>query len=137
LLLSHAIRHEKCTIEFKKSGSDIWLVGGPGRLEQVVTNLVNNAIESSYPQGGPITLRLDKHSDFVELQVSDHGCGILPENLSKIFEPMFSTKPFGFSTGLGLTIVHDIVVGEFGGSIDVNSRVGEGTTFTMHFPLRK
>jgi DNA-binding LacI/PurR family transcriptional regulator/signal transduction histidine kinase len=137
LLLSHALMQGKCAVDFQKSGNDIRLFGVPGRLEQVVTNLINNAVEASYPNGGPITVCLNKMSDFVELQISDHGCGILPENLSKIFDPMFSTKPFGSSTGLGLTIVHDIVVGEFGGSIDVNSVAGQGATFTIRFPLMK
>jgi len=137
LLLSHALRQGKCELDFKKSDAEIRLVGVPGRLEQVVTNLVNNAIDASYPQGGAITVSLNKHSEFVELQVSDHGSGILPENLLKIFDPMFSTKPFGSSTGLGLTIVHDITVEEFGGSIDVSSKPGQGATFTIRLPLRK
>ncbi len=137
LLLNHVLMQGKCPIDFQKSSSDIRLYGIPGRLEQVVTNLVNNAVEASYPSGGPITVRLTEKPDFVELQISDSGCGILPENLSKIFDPMFSTKPFGSSTGLGLTIVHDIVVGEFGGSIDVSSVAGKGATFTIRFPLRK
>jgi len=137
LLLNHALRQGKCELDFKKSHNEIQVVGTPGRLEQVVTNLVNNAIDASYPQGGLITVSLNKHSEFVELQVSDHGSGIPPENLSKIFDPMFSSKPFGSSTGLGLTIVHDIVVGEFGGSIDVTSKLGQGTTFIIHLPLKE
>jgi two-component system NtrC family sensor kinase len=137
LLLNHALRQGKCALDFKKPDDEIRLVGVPGRLEQIVTNLVNNAIDASYPQGGAITLSLEKHLEFVELQVSDHGSGIPPENISKIYDPMFSTKPFGSSTGLGLTIVHDIVMGEFGGSIDVASEVGQGTTFTIRLPLRK
>ena len=135
LLLSHALRQGKCEIEFEKPDNQILLVSIPGRLEQVVTNLVANAIDASYPQGGPITVRLKKHSGFVELQVGDHGSGILPENVSKIFDPMFSTKPFGSSTGMGLTIVHDIVVGELGGSIDVVSTPGKGATFMIRLPL--
>jgi DNA-binding LacI/PurR family transcriptional regulator/signal transduction histidine kinase len=137
LLLSHALRQGKCELDFKKSDEEIFLEGMPGRLEQVVTNLVNNSIDASYPQGGPIAISLNKLADFVELQVRDRGSGILPENLSKIFDPMFSTKPFGSSTGLGLTIVHDIVVGEFGGSISVDSQQGQGTTFTIRFPRNK
>ena len=58
----------------------------------------------------------------------------VPEVLPKIFEPMFTTKPFGEGTGLGLTIVHDIVTGELGGSINVTSLEGQGTTFTLKFP---
>lgn len=137
LMLNHALRQGKCELEFKKPDDPIQLFGIPGRIEQVVTNLVSNAIDAIDPQGGPITVRLKKLPEFVELQVSDHGRGILPENLSKIFDPMFSTKPFGSSTGLGLTIVHDIVVGEFGGSIDVASKPGDGTTFTIRLPLEK
>jgi DNA-binding LacI/PurR family transcriptional regulator/signal transduction histidine kinase len=136
LLLNHVLVYGKCKVDFQKSGNDIRVFGASGRLEQIVTNLINNAVDASYPDGGPITLCLDQKSDYVELQVSDHGAGILPENVSKIFDPMFSTKPFGSSTGLGLTIVHDIVVGEFGGSIDVSSTVGNGTTFTIRFPVK-
>jgi C4-dicarboxylate-specific signal transduction histidine kinase len=135
LLLNHVLMQGKCPVDFQKSDSDIRLFGVPGRLEQVVTNLINNAVDASYPDGGPITVCLNRKSDFVELQISDSGGGILPENLSKIFDPMFSTKPFGSSTGLGLTIVHDIVVGEFGGSIDVSSVAAQGATFTIRFPL--
>ena len=137
LLLNHVLMQGKCSVDFQKSDNDIRIFGVSGRLEQVVTNLVNNAIEASYPNGGPITIRLAQKATHVELQVSDSGSGILPENLSKIFDPMFSTKPFGASTGLGLTIVHDIVVGEFGGSIDVSSVSGKGATFTLRFPLQK
>ena len=136
LLLSRALRQGKCTLKFEKSHNEIPLMGVPGHLEQVVTNLVNNAIGACHPQGGPITVKLDKLSDCVELRVGDRGCGIPPGNLSKIFDPMFSTKRFGSSTGLGLTIVHDIVVGEFGGSIDVASEPGQGATFTIRFPLK-
>jgi signal transduction histidine kinase len=57
--------------------------------------------------------------------------------LVKIFDPMFSAKPFGASTGLGLTTVHDIVTGEFGGRIDGASTVGQKTTFTACLPLKK
>jgi len=137
LLLNHFVMERKCPVDFQKSGDDIRIFGVPGRLEQVITNLVNNAVEASYPQGGPITVYLNQGADFVELQVSDSGAGIEPENLSKIFDPMFSTKPFGSSTGLGLTIVHDIVVGEFGGTIDVSSSDGQGAIFTLRFPLAK
>jgi signal transduction histidine kinase len=136
LLLNHVLVHGKCSVNFQKSGDDIRIIGAPGRLEQVVTNLVNNAVEASYPNGGSITIRLSQEAHDVELQISDSGAGILPENLSKIFDPMFSTKPFGSSTGLGLTIVHDIVAGEFGGSIDVSSTAGKGTTFTLRFPYK-
>ena len=59
--------------------------------------------------------------------------GIPDEIVSKIFDPMFSTKPFGEATGLGLSVVHDIMLGDFEGTIDVKTRVGAGTTFVLRF----
>ena len=70
-------------------------------------------------------------------QPSAHnGLGIAAEHLPRIFEPMFTTKPFGEGMGLGLAIVHDIVIGEFGGTIDVASDPGRRTRFKLSFPLR-
>jgi len=135
LLLSHAARHSGCAISFEPAAENVELHGSPGRLAQVVTNLVTNASDAMRERGGgPITLKLFPNSHTIELQVSDVGCGIPAENLAKIFDPMFTTKPFGEGTGLGLAIVHDIVVGEFGGNIDVISQPAQGTTFTLHFP---
>jgi signal transduction histidine kinase len=67
----------------------------------------------------------------VTIHISDTGCGIPEENLSKIFDPMFTTKPFGEGTGLGLSIVHDILSVDFNGTISVESSVGVGTEFTL------
>jgi signal transduction histidine kinase len=109
------------------------IFGLPGRLAQVVTNLVTNAIDASRPKGGgSIVLWLGPKAGQVELRVTDAGTGIPPEIMKRIFDPMFTTKPFGEGTGLGLSIVHDIVSSEFNGTIEVDSRLGEGTTFTLH-----
>lgn len=135
LLLGHILRERKCEAVFEPSEDMVEMRGVPGRFAQIVTNLVTNAVDACFSKGGgTITLRLVKRSNEVELQVSDPGSGITPEVLPRIYDPMFTTKPFGQSTGLGLTIVHDIITGEFGGTIEVSSRVGEGTTFTVHFP---
>ncbi|HLB49263.1 MAG TPA: GAF domain-containing protein, partial [Anaerolineales bacterium] len=135
LLLSHALRHAQCDAIFEPESENAELQGSPGRLAQVVTNLVTNAMDAMRERGGgPITLKLFPNGHSVELQVNDVGCGIPAENLARIFDPMFTTKPFGEGTGLGLAIVHDIVVGEMGGSIDVTSQPGQGTTFALHFP---
>jgi signal transduction histidine kinase len=135
LLLGPALRQGKCTVTFQPSNKIIELVGSPGRLGQVVTNLVVNAVEASAPQGGPIDVRLQKQPTEIQLQISDCGCGVAPDILPKIFDPLFTTKPFGEATGLGLTIVHDIVTGTFGGQVKVESQFEQGTTFTLHFPL--
>jgi C4-dicarboxylate-specific signal transduction histidine kinase len=135
LLLGHSLREKKCNAIFDHSEDEIDLYGSPLRLSQIVTNLVNNAVDACQSKGGgPIMLRLVPNANEVELQISDQGCGIAPEALPKIYDPMFTTKPFGQSTGLGMTIVHDIVIGEFGGSIDVSTQVDKGTTFTIRFP---
>jgi PAS domain S-box-containing protein len=135
LLLRHDLRSKNCEVTFDHGGGGVELSGIPGRLVQVVSNLVGNAIDASAARGGgPIRVELSPQEQGVELRITDSGSGISPKVLPKIFEPMFTTKPFGEGTGLGLTIVHEIVTGEFGGSIDVTSREGQGTTFILRFP---
>src|SRR4029077_12229984 len=85
--------------------------------------------------GGLITLQLAPRNGGVDFIVSDHGEGIPPEILPKIFDFMFTTKPVGQGTGLGLSIVQNIVTGGFGGTVAVSSQPGQGTTFTLHLPL--
>ncbi|MDX1600483.1 MAG: ATP-binding protein [Anaerolineales bacterium] len=137
-LLSHALRHAQCEARLHLPEERIELVGPPGRLSQVMTNLITNAIDASPPDSeSPIDVYLDRVNDSVRIRVQDQGCGISDRDLGRVFDPMFTTKPFGEGTGLGLTIVHDIVQGDFGGSIEVDSAPGEGTTFTVVLPERK
>jgi PAS domain S-box-containing protein len=138
LLLDHAVRYAHCTVDFDYESEDLSLVGSPGRLAQVVTNLVTNAIDAcSVKGGGTITIQLRRTPAHLDLQVSDTGIGIPPALMKKVFEPMFTTKPFGQGTGLGLTIIHDIVSGEFGGAIEMASQPNQGTTFLIHFPIEQ
>ena len=134
-LVGHAVRQANCTVEFETGRGPAELHGAPGRLAQVVTNLVTNAVDASREQGGgEVRLELRGNGTAVHLRVSDHGCGIPPESLPHIFEPMFTSKRFGEGTGLGLSIVHDIVTGHFGGEIKVDSEVGRGTTVEVVLP---
>jgi signal transduction histidine kinase len=135
LLTGHAFKQGRCRPVFTHSAETISLLGVPGRFTQMVVNLVTNAVEASARAGGDVELFLEKKAGEVELTVRDHGIGIPTENLTRVFDPMFSTKPFGGTAGLGLTIVHDIVTGEFGGSIDVESTVGQGTVFSVRLPI--
>src|SRR2546425_702453 len=81
--------------------------------------------------GGRLQLALEAGDKFVELRITDSGQGIAPEHLAKIFDPFFSTKEHG--TGLGLALTQQIVV-EHGGTIEVASEPGKGTTFTVRLP---
>jgi signal transduction histidine kinase len=133
LLLGHALRKSNCRVLFEPPDGRLELVGSPVRFSQVVTNLVENAVDASLP-GGAITVTLTPRPGALDLEVRDTGTGIAAEVMPRIFEPMFTTKPFGKGTGLGLSIVHDIVTGDFGGTIRATSEVGLGAAFTVSFP---
>lgn len=100
-------------------------------LKQALINLVSNAM-AAMPAGGRLDLEITGRDSEVIISVSDTGHGIPEENLSKIFEPYFSTKENG--TGLGLTITFKIIK-EHGGEIAVRSRTGQGTSFTITLPV--
>jgi two-component system NtrC family sensor kinase len=110
---------------------DLPVLGSAGQLEQVLVNLVLNAQEAM-PQGGELTVRTTLHEGVVQLQVSDTGHGISEEEMSRLFKPFYSGKG-GTGLGLGLWISYNIIEGH-GGSIEVESQVDEGTTFTIHLP---
>jgi len=103
-----------------------------GNLVQVFVNLITNACHALKP-GGTVELITRPEDGFVRVDVRDNGSGIDPEQLDRIFEPFFTTKPDGRGTGLGLSIVQGIVE-KHGGHISVDSRLGQGTTFTLRLP---
>ncbi len=103
----------------------------PRFIKQALLNLIKNAV-AAMPGGGTLTVGTDRADGEVRVTVADTGSGIPEEIMEKIFEPYFTTKPFG--TGLGLTIVFKIVKEHFG-DISVTSRPGEGTTFTIQLPI--
>jgi two-component system NtrC family sensor kinase len=102
-------------------------------LEQVLANLVNNALDAT-GKGGLITISARRRGEGMVLEVTDNGCGIGPEDLDRIFQPFFTTKPVGQGTGLGLAVVYGVVQG-WGGSVRASSVLGEGTKFTIRIPL--
>ena len=107
-----------------------------GELNQVWTNLIDNAIDavSASEVAGRITLRTGCERDRVLVEVTDDGPGIPPENRARIFEPFFSTKDVGHGTGLGLDVSYRIVVGRHGGDIHVVSEPGR-TRFEVRLPV--
>ena len=92
-------------------------------------NLLSNAVKFT-AEGGHINVDAALTRGAVEISVSDTGVGIPPENLPKIFEPFFTTKEIGRGTGLGLAVCYGILT-EHGGTLDVQSTLGAGTTFTI------
>lgn len=121
--------------------ADIQMVSYPGPLGQIITNLINNAITHAFTaQSSSPQIQIDAtisgdHQECVTLMVSDNGQGIVGDNLKKIFDPFFTTRLGQGGSGLGLHIVHNLVTGIMGGRIMVDSTLGQGTCFTMRFPL--
>jgi two-component system NtrC family sensor kinase len=117
-------------------GADLPAVSAsPSELQQVLLNLVNNAVDAIGHRGGTVTITTRADADGVVLRVSDTGEGIPEANLPRIFDPFFTTKPVGQGTGLGLSICYGIV-DKLGGRITVDSEVERGTTFTVYLPAR-
>ncbi len=103
------------------------------QLQQICTNFILNAIQAM-PEGGRLTLRTSASDSLVKVEVEDTGCGISQENMRKLFTPFFTTKEKGKGVGLGLPVAYGIVQGHQG-RIEVQSKEGEGTTFTIYLPL--
>ena len=104
-------------------------------LRSVLTNLIINSLQAIDGQGGSVVVKLsgEASSPRARVEVSDSGRGIAPEDISKVFEPYYSTKETG--TGLGLAIVKK-AIDDHGGTISVTSLQGKGTTFTITLPLQ-
>ena len=123
------------------------VAGDRSQMEQVLLNLLVNAEQAltealdapattgtdGYPRGA-IGISTERDGDDVVVQLSDTGCGIAPGDLTRIWDPFWTTKAEGEGTGLGLSVVHGIV-GAHGGTIEVTSDVGGGTTFTIRLPV--
>ncbi|HYY58141.1 MAG TPA: ATP-binding protein [Pyrinomonadaceae bacterium] len=103
-----------------------------GQLNQVWMNLLANAAQAV--SGGEVRVATRREGQAVAVRVSDTGHGIAPEHLKKIFDPFFTTKPVGEGTGLGLSVTYSIVE-RHGGTIEVESREGSSTTFTVKIPI--
>jgi len=117
----------------KVSGKGAKVLASPVLLQQVFMNLILNAC-SAMSAGGDLVTSATSDDGAVRIAFSDTGEGILPENLTRVFDPFFTTKPPGSgSVGLGLSITYRIVK-QLGGSIEVDSEPGRGSTFTVVLP---
>jgi two-component system NtrC family sensor kinase len=109
--------------------------GDSNQLQQVLVNLSLNACEAM-PRGGTLSIFSSKDDTNVIISVADTGSGIKKENLESIYDPFFTTKPVGKGTGLGLSVTYGIVR-QHGGTMEVKSKEGEGTTFTIYLPIAR
>jgi len=108
----------------------------PGKLSQVISNLLMNAARHAYPKGagGQVTVRARRESEWLVMEFSDDGEGMPPAVCERIFEPFFTTKRGQGGSGLGLHIVYTIMH-QLGGQVEVCSRHGEGSTFVLRLPM--
>lgn len=146
-LLTPIANKQGVELSLEKPPSEAAIKADPGQIQQVITNLVMNSIQSM-PTGGDVSVKVASvrarrpepetatEQDWVCLSVADHGGGIAPDDVERIFDPFFTTKDVGGGTGLGLSIA-DGIVREHGGWIAVDSEVGKGSTFSVFFPIER
>ena len=136
-------------LEVELKATNRAVMGDATRVHQVIMNLCTNAMQAMQASGGTLSVGVEqvdlpeartlRHGQlspgsYVRLTVSDSGSGIAPELVDRIFEPFFTTKRLGEGTGLGLSLVHGIVA-DLGGVIDLDTRVGHGTTVSIWLPM--
>ena len=134
-LESRVLRDKKIPLEFDSTLDEVYLKGDPNALYDMLVNLVRNAADASAGRPAPIRVGLEQAGGSLRLTVRDEGAGIRGEDLERIFEPGFTTKEFGEGSGMGLVVVQSVVRTMFGGSIQVDSRPGGGTTVTVSLPV--
>jgi signal transduction histidine kinase len=128
-------RKHGVALKWQTAVESLYLYGDSGALYQVLTNLIRNAVDASQVEKSAVLISLDRLGDNLSLAVRDSGEGIASEHLPRIFERGFTTKPPGKGSGIGLAVVREITEAMFGGTIRVESRVGNGTTFTVVLPI--
>ena len=137
-MLSHRFRQINCAPTLHVPQKPLMLLGYPARFSQVVSNLLINALDAcSLNSDSTVRVSICREGRDAVLEVHDNGTGIPDDIQSRIFDPFFTTKPINDGMGLGLSIVHDIITGEFGGTINVESELGKGSTFIAVFPIAK
>lgn len=131
-LTEYLARKNKVEVNTELAEEGVMTVYDDGLIEQVLINLIQNAIQAM-PEGGTLTLRSSMNGEWAKIEVEDEGVGIKAENVNRIFDPFFTTKPASEGTGLGLSVSYGII-SQHGGGIEVDSKVGVGTKFTIRLP---
>ncbi|MCB2227055.1 MAG: two-component sensor histidine kinase [Desulfarculaceae bacterium] len=132
-LVSQKSRYAGVRLETELTKGLPRVAASPSELQQVLLNLVNNAVDAIDSEGGVVTVKSSPENGWVKLTVTDTGMGIAPANLARIFDPFYTTKPVGQGTGLGLSICYGII-NKLGGEIKVTSAKGKGSTFVVLLP---
>jgi len=132
-LVQYQLRKGGITVLWDLDPKDPYAVANHFRMEQLILNLVLNALQAM-PDGGDLTLHTRHKHETVIVEVRDTGVGIPEELRERIFDPFFTTREVGEGTGLGLT-VSDSIVTSHGGTLEVESEVGEGSVFRISIPL--
>jgi two-component system NtrC family sensor kinase len=132
-LFSHQAKYANVRIVAKYAQDMPYVHASQTELQQVLFNLINNALDALRATGGKIVIMTGCEDDMAVIEVKDNGPGIPRANLVKIFDPFFTTKPVGKGTGLGLSICFGIL-NNIGGKITVASSVGIGTNFRVFIP---
>lgn len=125
---------EHVSIKVHLNGNSQMIKTDPEQITRVFSNIVSNAVQSMNGKAGKVNISTVSDDSYISVKFQDTGCGIPKENMDKIFEPLFTTKPKGI--GLGLAISKRLVE-QNGGTIKVSSRVGKGTTFTVKLPIEQ
>lgn len=134
-LVSFLYRQDQIGLNIDLAAERPVILGGIGKLQQVLMNLLSNARDSMETRAEKmITVRTETGKDRVTVEIRDTGCGIPPERMDRIFTHGFTTKPIGKGSGMGLNLVRQMV-SEMSGEISVESETGRGTVFRIGFPL--
>ncbi|MBI4691820.1 MAG: HAMP domain-containing histidine kinase [Nitrospirae bacterium] len=116
---------------------NLWIIADKQRIQQAILNIIKNSIDAVPDEGQIfISARSNIGTKSIDLAIKDTGIGIEPEDINKIFNPFFTTKTDGKGSGLGLFVAREIIK-EHDGIIEVNSKPGEGTVFTVKLPLKE
>jgi two-component system, NtrC family, sensor kinase len=134
-LIAHQKRGDNIEIKIETEENLPLVNVDEGLIQQAIIALANNAIDAM-PEGGTLTFRAFSEYGRAIIEIQDTGIGIAPEDVSKIFEPFYTTKEIGKGTGLGLAVCYGIIT-EHDGRVSVRSTLGVGTTFTIFLPAYK
>ncbi|UCD35349.1 MAG: HAMP domain-containing histidine kinase [Nitrospiraceae bacterium] len=133
--VGNQLRINKIDLEKDIPEGPVYIEGNRSKLEQILVSIFTNAIQAMKSHGTlTVSIKTDEEDSQAVLRIGDTGPGIREEDIKNIFEPFFTTKPVGEGTGLGLSVCRSLVM-EHRGQIDAESTLGQGTVFTIRFPL--